>query len=83
MPWSADLVEGINQGVLPVRPKGNIEIDRGASGRATQRLPVGRGGVPCVLHTYVIPVSGRRRREAPEGSGGQYEENRESVVAHN
>ncbi len=80
--WIADLVKHINQGVLAVGPNRNVDVDRGAGGGVTQSLPVGRGGVPHVLHTHVTPKSCKRRREVPEGSGSKHEENREQVVAH-
>ena len=82
MARSADLVECINQGVLVVGLKRNVEVNRGTRGRVTQRHPVGRGGRPCVLHTFIIPKNCKRRGQFPEGNGGKYGENREPVVAH-
>ncbi len=79
----ADFVERIDQGVLAVGLKRKVEVDRGAGGRVTQSLPVGRGGIPRVFHTYVIPKSCKGRCEAPEGSSDKYGENRELMVSHN
>ena len=82
MPWSADLVESIDQGIPVAGLERSVEVDFCVSRRAIQRLPVGRGGTPSVLYMY-IPKSCRRHRNAPERSGGKYRENREPVVAHN
>jgi len=82
MPWIADFVECLNQGILAVGLERNVEVDGGAGGRGTKTLPVGRDGVPRVHDTYVTPKCCRRRREVSEGHGRKDGENSEPVVAH-
>ncbi len=55
-PGIADLVEGIDQGVLAVRLERNVKVDRGVGGGKTQGLPVRGDGLPCVLSTHVVPM---------------------------
>ncbi len=52
----ADLVEGVNQGVLVVGLQREVEVNRCASGRVAQVLPILRDGVPCVLHPRFVPT---------------------------
>ncbi|KAI9446105.1 hypothetical protein H4582DRAFT_2052215 [Lactarius indigo] len=41
--------------------KRNVGVDRGSGERDIQSLPVGRSGVPHVLHTHVAPVGAEPR----------------------
>jgi hypothetical protein len=56
MPGVADLVQGIDQGALPVGLESNVQVDGGACGRVAQALPVFRDGVPRVLRVHVVPT---------------------------
>ena len=79
MPWVtgiAELILRVNQGVLAVGLKRNVEIDRGAGRRVNQRHQVGQGGVSRVLCTSVIPKSCKRCREVSNRSDGKYEESK-------
>ncbi len=82
VPWIADLVECVNQGVFAAGLERNVKVDGGAGGRGTKTLPVDRDGVPRVLHTYVTPNRCRRRREDGEVRYGKDGEDRVPVVVH-
>ncbi len=77
----ADLVEGVDQGALPVGLECNVEVNRGSSGRVAQALPVRWNSIPCVLDTHVIPRY-EGRREVSEGRGSEEGEHREPVISH-
>jgi hypothetical protein len=55
VPGLADLVKGIDQGVLAVGLERNMEVDRGAVGRVTHADPVVRDGIPLVLYKHFVP----------------------------
>ena len=48
MPWVADHVEGVKQGVLVVRLECKVKVDRGLSVWVADALPVLRNGTPCI-----------------------------------
>ena len=48
----ADLGDGVNQGILPVRLEYNMEVNSGASGWVAQSFPVYWNGMPGVLDLH-------------------------------
>ena len=60
----------------------NIKVDLGAGGRVAQTLPVGRDGIPHMLHTNVVPMSWEGCREVRKGSGSEDKVNKAAAVAH-
>ena len=80
--WVADLVQRINQGVLVMRHEDNIEVDGGASGRETKRLPIWRDIIPGMLDTYTIPRRCERVGEVAERRGNYDTEDGEQAVPH-
>ena len=57
----ADLVKGINQGILPVGLKCEVEFDLGPSGCVSLTLPVGWNVIPRVHDPHLIPMCGGSR----------------------
>ena len=55
MPESADLVERVDQSVLILGLKCNVEVSGGVRVRGTKALPVIWDGLPGMLHLHVIP----------------------------
>jgi len=64
-----------------MRLEGNVKVDRCVGRRVTNALPVGRDGIPRVLHLYIVPKWGKRR-EVAETRGGEDDEHREPVIVH-
>ena len=54
VPGLADLVKGVNQGVLVLGLESNMEFDRVVIERWTQVEPVVRDGIPLVFYHHVI-----------------------------
>jgi hypothetical protein len=56
MPWAADLVENVDQGVLTLGLERKIKVNCGTGRRAAQAPPVLRDGVPGVHGVHVVPT---------------------------
>ena len=57
----ADLVKGINQGILPVGLKCKVEFDLGPSGCVSLTLPVRWNVIPRVHDPHLIQMYGGYR----------------------
>ena len=82
MLWVANLVEGVNQGVLMVGLERKVEVDRGLGLRVPHALPVLRNGIPCMHYLHSTPTLCERSREAAEKSSGKDGEHKEGVGSH-
>ena len=79
MPRTGDLVERVDQVVVVVWLKRDVEVSHGAW-RRTKALPVTWDSIICVLHTDVTPGGCYRHRGASDGHGGEDDEHREIMV---
>jgi hypothetical protein len=87
MPGVADLVKSVNQGALPLRLEGNVEVNGGACGWVAQALPVFRDGVPRVHSVHITPTLWKGpegfRMAGKKNSGNDGENrDRDRMVAH-
>ena len=56
MVGTADLVQGVDQGILVLGLERNVEIDGGVSRRVAEIRPVHWDRIPLVLYVYVFPT---------------------------
>jgi len=66
----ADLIEGVDQGVLLVRLERNVKVDSCTSGWMAVVLPLRGNGIPRMLHPRVVPMRYDRCGNA-DGSRGE------------
>ena len=71
MVGTADLVEGVDQGILTLGLERNVEVDRGFGGWVAQTYPAFGDGIPRMLHEHAALMWWEGHREGVEGPSSE------------